>query len=57
MENYILSCCSTSDMSKEYFLKRDIHYVCFHFQLDGVDYMDDLGESMDILERRTGAFS
>ncbi|MBQ0001264.1 MAG: DegV family protein [Clostridiales bacterium] len=50
MSDFILSCCSTADMSKEYFNKRDIHYICFHYQLDGVDYRDDLGESMDILD-------
>jgi DegV family protein with EDD domain len=37
-------------MSKSYFLERDIHYCCFHFQLDGVSYLDDLGDSMDISE-------
>lgn len=50
MSEYILSCCSTADMSKEYFTKRDIHYICFHYELDGVPYMDDLGDSMDINE-------
>lgn len=50
MSEYILSCCSTADMSKEYFMKRDIHYICFHYELDGVPYMDDLGDSMDINE-------
>lgn len=43
---YVLSCCSTADMPKEYFEKRNIKYICFHYQLDGVDYMDDLGQSM-----------
>ncbi|MBQ6807012.1 MAG: DegV family protein [Lachnospiraceae bacterium] len=46
MENYVLSCCSTADLSKEWFKKRDIKYVCFHFELDGTQYMDDLGISM-----------
>ena len=44
--SYILSCCSTADLSKEHFLSRDIHYVCFHYALDGVEYPDDLGESI-----------
>lgn len=43
---YVLSCCSTADMHKEYFEERNIKYICFHYQLDGVDYMDDLGQSM-----------
>ncbi len=46
MSNYVISCCSTADLTKEYFEKRDIHYICFHYQLDGVDYMDDLFETM-----------
>lgn len=50
MTDFILSCCSTADMRKEYFERRDIHYVCFHFQLDGVSYKDDLGESMNIMD-------
>ena len=46
MANYVLSCCSTADLTKEHFQQRDISYICFHYQLDGVDYPDDLGESM-----------
>uniref|UniRef100_UPI00405608AF DegV family protein n=1 Tax=Acetatifactor sp. TaxID=1872090 RepID=UPI00405608AF len=46
MSNYILSCCSTADLAKEHFEKRDIHYVCFHFELDGKQYLDDLGQSI-----------
>lgn len=50
MADYVLSCCSTADMSKEYFEERDIKYICFHYELDGVSYLDDLGQSMDINE-------
>ena len=46
MADYILSCCSTADLTKEHFDSRDIHYICFHFMLDGVDYPDDLGQSV-----------
>ena len=48
MANYILSCCSTADLTKEHFEKRDINYICFHYYLDGVEYSDDLGQSMPI---------
>ena len=41
--SYILSCCSTVDLSKEHLEKLNISYTCFHFILDGVDYPDDLG--------------
>ena len=50
MASYVLSCCSTADLSKEHFLKRDIHYCCFHYELDGVSYLDDLGETMKMSE-------
>lgn len=46
MGDYVLSCCSTADLSKEHFEARDIHYVCFHFMLAGKDYPDDLGRSV-----------
>jgi len=44
--SYILSCCSTADLTKEHFESRGIHYVCFHYELDGVSYPDDLGQSI-----------
>jgi DegV family protein with EDD domain len=46
MEQYAVTCCSTADMPKEYFIKRNIPYVCFHFTIDGKQYPDDLGESI-----------
>ena len=46
--SFVLSCCSTADMTKAYFNQRDIHYLCFHYQLDGKDMLDDLGESMSL---------
>ncbi len=46
MSNFILSCCSTADMSKKDFEERDIKIVYFHFEIDGVSYLDDCGESM-----------
>lgn len=33
-------------MTKEYFDKRGIRYVCFHYELGGTDYLDDLGQTM-----------
>lgn len=46
MENFVLSCCSTADLKKEHFDNRNIRYICFHYELDGKQYMDDLGQSM-----------
>ena len=48
--NYILSCCSTADLSKEHFEKRNINYVCFHYYLDEAYYPDDLGQTMSFPE-------
>ena len=50
MSDYIISCCSTADLSKEHLAKRNINYICFHCMIDGVSYKDDLGESLDINE-------
>ncbi|MBE5925780.1 MAG: DegV family protein [Lachnospiraceae bacterium] len=50
MSKYILSCCSTADMSEEFFYERNINYVCFHYEVDGVEYSDDLGKSMSFEE-------
>lgn len=46
MANYVLSCCSTADLTEEHLAQRDIHYICFHYMLDGVSYPDDLGKSI-----------
>ncbi|MBP5280964.1 MAG: DegV family protein [Lachnospiraceae bacterium] len=46
MQNYVLSCCSTADLSKAYFKKREIPVVFFHFELDGESLLDDCGETL-----------
>lgn len=46
MSDYIISCCSTADLTKEHFEKRNLQYICFHYELDGKEYEDDLGQSM-----------
>ena len=48
--NYILSCCSTADLSKEHFEAIGVHYICFHYQLDGKEYPDDLGQTIPFSE-------
>ena len=48
--SYILSCCSTADLSKEHFESIGVNYVCFHYSLDGVEYPDDLGQSIPFEE-------
>lgn len=46
MANYILSCCSTADLTDEHFKSREIEYICFHFELNGKQYVDNLGKSI-----------
>ena len=46
MSDYILSCCSVSDLSKEHYEKRNLNVVLFHFAIDGKQYLDDLGQSV-----------
>ena len=43
---YVLSCCSTVDLTPEHMKARDLHYVCFHYQMDGRDCLDDMGVTM-----------
>ena len=35
MSDYVISCCSTADLTKEHFEKRNISYICFHYELNG----------------------
>ena len=46
MCDYVISCCSTADLSAEHFEERNINYVCFKYELDGVSHYDDLGKTM-----------
>lgn len=46
MGEFVLSCCSTADLTAEHLKARNIEYIPFHFYLDGVEYTDDLGESI-----------
>ena len=50
MSDYIISCCSTMDLSAEHMKKRDIRYVCFSYELGGKSYKDDLGVTLPLSE-------
>lgn len=41
MDDYILSCCSTADLSASHYGERKIEVIPFHFRLGGVEYLDD----------------
>ena len=45
MSDYVLSCCSTADVTRELLDERDIAYVYFNYQLDGQTLKDDFGQT------------
>lgn len=46
MSKYIISATSTADLSLEHFKRRSIHYISYYFNLDGKEYIDDLGQTL-----------
>ena len=46
MSDYVLTCCSTADLTQEHFSSRGIAVVPFHFAINGAEYLDDLGKSV-----------
>lgn len=41
MYEYVVSCCSTADLDKEHYEKRDIKIAYFHFEIDGKSFLDN----------------
>lgn len=50
MDEFVLSCCSTADHSKEFFEKNGIIYACFHYRIGDEEFVDDLGQSVSFAE-------
>ena len=50
MQEYVLCCGSTADLTAERLRERKIEYIPFHFSLDGKEYTDDLGKSISYPE-------
>ncbi len=46
MSEYVITCCSTADMSREFMEKNHVPFAMFHYQMDGVYYPDDLYASI-----------
>lgn len=44
--SYIISCCSTADITQEHLDRRGIEVIYFHCYLDGEHYLDDLGKTI-----------
>ena len=47
MADYVLCTSSTADLSREHLEKIGVPYVCFHYELGGKSYMDDLWTTME----------
>ena len=45
MADYVITSCSTADLSREHFERIGVEIVYFHYFLDGVEYQDDLGQT------------
>lgn len=50
MTNYLITCSSTADLPRAFFEQKKIPFVCYHFEMDGKQYSDDLGESISFKE-------
>ncbi len=46
MNSFIITCCSTTDLPAAYFEERNVPYICFHYNLNGKEYPDDLGKTI-----------
>lgn len=42
MSDFVLTCESAADRTREFFVSRNIPVVCFHYEIDDVVYTDDL---------------
>lgn len=46
MNDYVITCCSTADMSRTFMQENEVPFVMFHYQMDGKEYPDDLYASV-----------
>lgn len=45
MADYVITSCSTADLSREHFDEIGVKVIYFHYYLDGVEYADDLWQT------------
>lgn len=43
MSQFILTCCSTADRTRDFFEMHNIPFACFHYRMNETEYDDDLG--------------
>ena len=48
--SYVISCCSTVDLTPERLEKRNIPFIGFHYIVNGKEYVDDMGATMSMKE-------
>ena len=48
MNDFILSCCTTTDVTEEFLSNKKISYAPFHYFLNEVEYVDDFGKTISI---------
>ena len=46
MSDYVVTCCSSADLSLETIQKRNIPFAMFHYTINGTEYPDDLGQTI-----------
>lgn len=46
MSDFVLTCESAADRTREFFASRNIPVVCFHYEIDDVVHTDDLYQSI-----------
>ena len=46
MSEYVITCCSTADMSREFMEENKIPFAMFRYQMDGEEFVDDLYTSI-----------
>ena len=46
MDNYVVSTCTSGDITKEHLESRNIECISFHYALDGKQYVDDFGKTI-----------
>ena len=53
MSDYVITCCSTVDLTDEKMQELNIPFICFNFELEGVAKKDDLYQSFSAQELYT----
>ena len=50
-KKFVFSCESTVDMPYEYFVKRNVSVIDYTYQIDGIEYIDNMGRDEESLKK------